>query len=323
MARYILKRLALLVPVLLIMSVVVFGVLRMGKTDPAQAWLRISGIRVTETSLAQARNDLGLNKPIVVQYGEWLSGAIRLDFGNSYVNGNPALQDIVGYMPVTLKLTFAAILATVLISVPLGVLAAVYKDGWADWLTRIFAFGGVSMPSFWLGFLLVYLFSIHLGWLPAMGLAGPLSYILPVLTLSFMSIGINIRLVRASMLEHMHSRFVTYAEARGVGRRQVVMKHVLRSALLPVVTSLGMHFGEMLGGAVIVENIFNLPGVGRYVVTAINNHDYPVIQAFTILTTGFFIILNLGVDVLYAAIDPRIRLAENPHRGRTSREASA
>lgn len=308
MPRYILKRLALLLPVLLIMSVVVFGVLRMGKTDPAQAWLRISGIRITEDSLAQAREDLGLNRPIPVQYMAWLKGAIQLDFGSSYVNGRPALHDIAGYMPVTLKLTFAAILATILISIPLGVLSAVYKDGWIDWLTRIFAFGGVSIPSFWLGFLLVYLFSLQLGWLPPMGLSGPLSYILPVFTLSFMSIGINIRLVRASMLEHMNNRFVTYAEARGLSRRLVVLKHVLMSALLPVVTSLGMHFGEMLGGAVIVENIFNLPGVGRYVVTAINNHDYPVIQAFTILTTGFFIILNLGVDMLYAAIDPRIRL---------------
>lgn len=308
MIRYILKRLALLIPILLIMSVVVFGVLRLGKTDPAQAWLRVSGIPATEGSLQQARHELQLDRPLPVQYFHWLQGAVRLDFGDSYVNGRPALQDILGYMPVTLKLTFAAILVTVLASIPLGVLSAVYKNSWIDSLTRMFAFAGVSLPSFWLGFLLVYLFSIKLDILPPMGLSGPLSYIMPVFTLSLMSLGINIRLVRASMLEHMNQRFVLYAKARGLRPSVITFKHVLKSALLPVITSLGMHFGEMLGGAVIVENIFNLPGVGRYVVTAINNHDYPVIQAFTILTTGFFIVLNLGVDVLYAAVDPRIRL---------------
>ncbi|ATD81046.1 MULTISPECIES: nickel ABC transporter permease subunit NikB [Desulfovibrio] len=310
MIRFLCRRLLVLSPLLLGVSVFVFAVLRHGKTDPAMAYLRLSGLPPTESLLATTRESLGLNQPLWKQYLDWLSSALQGDLGLSYVTGNPALNEILYYLPATIELTMWAMAATIFISVPLGIAAALYKDRWPDHLTRIFAFSAVSMPSFWLGFLLVLLFSRHLDILPAMGRGGPEFLILPVFTLSFMSMGINIRLVRASMLEHMHSRSVIYARSRGLKKWRIIGQHVLRNAFIPVLTSMSMHFGELLGGAVIVENIFNWPGVGRYVVSAIYNHDYPVIQTFTLVTTLIFVFVNLLTDVLYARIDPRIRLGE-------------
>ena len=263
MIRFLCRRLLLLFPLLLGVSVFVFAVLRHGKTDPAMAYLRLSGLPPTESMLAATRENLGLNNPLWKQYLDWLTSALQGDMGLSYVTGNSALHEILYYLPATIELTMWAMAATIFISVPLGIAAALYKDRWPDHLTRIFAFSAVSMPSFWLGFLLVLLFSRHLDILPAMGRGGPEFLVLPVLTLSFMSMGINIRLVRASMLEHMHSRSVTYARSRGLKKWRIIGQHVLRNALIPVLTSMSMHFGELLGGAVIVENIFNWPGVGR------------------------------------------------------------
>lgn len=304
---YIGRRLLLLIPVLLAVSLVVFLLLRLGAGDPALTYLRLSQIPPTPQALAEVRAALGLDRPLVVQYADWLGRAIRLDFGSSYVTRRPVLGDLLYYLPATLELAGASLLLTILVSVPLGVLAALRRESLFDNLTRILAFTGVSMPNFWLGFLLVYWFSVQLPWLPPMGRGGLAHLILPAVTLALMSTCINIRLLRASLLENLHTRSVLYARARGVREVWVLGRHALQNALIPVVTALGMHIGELLGGAVVVEIIFAWPGVGRYAVSAVYNRDYPVMQCFTLLMTVIFVLCNLAVDLLYAWLDPRIR----------------
>lgn len=309
MIRFIIRRILLLIPILLCVSIFVFLILRMAKGDPAMAYLRLSNIPPTEQALMEARIELGLDKPIIAQYADWMGRALRLDFGRSYVTGKPVLQEVLYYFPATLRLAGAGLLFTMLISIPLGVYAALRKDRAGDHLTRLFAFFGVSMPSFWFGFLLIYLFAVKLGWLPPMGQGGLAHMIMPVMTLSLMSIAINVRFLRANLLENIRSRSTLYARARGVSERRIVWVHVMRNSMIPVVTAIGMHLGEMLGGAVFVENIFSWPGVGRYAVQAVFNRDYPVLQCFILMMTVIFVLCNLFVDILYAFIDPRIRLA--------------
>jgi nickel transport system permease protein len=307
MLKFIIKRILILIPILLTVSIVVFVILRLGKGDPAMAYLRLSQIPPTQQALAEAREALGLNRPLPVQYLTWLGNAFRLDFGLSYVTHRPVLNDIFYYLPATLYLAGVSLIITILVSLPLGIMSAVYRERFPDHLTRAMAFVGVSTPSFWLGFLLVYVFSLKLGWLPPMGRGGPSHIVLPAMTLALMSMCINIRLIRASMLEQMSARFVLYARVRGVLDRWIIGCHVLKNSMIPVVTALGMHIGELLGGAVVVEIIFAWPGVGRYAVSAIYNRDYPVMQCFILIMTVIFVLCNLMVDILYAWIDPRIR----------------
>lgn len=309
MIRFTIKRILVLFPILLLVSVVVFLILRLAKGDPAMAYLRMSNIPPTDQALVEARMELGLDKPVPVQYVNWLNKALRLDFGRSYVTGRPVLEEILHYLPATLILAGAGLFFTLLASIPLGVVAALKKDRLPDHILRAFSFVGVSIPSFWLGFLLVYAFAVKLRWLPTMGRGGVLHMILPVITLSFMSIAINVRFLRANLLENIRSRSTLYARARGISERRIVWVHVMRNSMIPVVTAIGMHLGEMLGGAVLVENIFSWPGVGRFAVQAVFNRDYPVLQCFILMMTTIFVLCNLFVDILYALIDPRIRLA--------------
>ena len=307
MLKFIARRLLALVPILLLMSVVVFLMLRMAKGDPAMAYLQLSNIPPTDEAMAEARSSLGLDRPLAVQYVDWLGRALRLDFGISYTSNRPVLEGILRSMPVTLDLAFKALAVTLLVSFPLGILAALRKDRLLDHATRVFAFVGVSLPGFWFGLMLVTLFSVVLKVLPPMGRGTPAHYIMPLATLSLMSIAINIRFIRASLLEQMKSRSVLYARSRGLTKGAMLL-HVLRNALLPVVTAIGMHLGELLGGAVIVENIFAWPGVGRYALFAISNRDYPVLQCFILFMTVVFVLCTLASDILCAWLDPRLRL---------------
>ena len=308
MLNYILRRLLLLVPMLLGVSVIVFLLLHYGPNDPAMSYLRLSNIPPTDEALAQARTQLGLDQPLLVQYLNWLVNAIQLDFGRSYVTGAPVVERLLYYLPNTLYLAGVAIILTIVISVPLGVLSAVYKDRWPDHLTRIMAYIGVSSPSFWLGFMLMLIFAVQLGWLPSMGIGGFKHVIMPALSIAFMSACINIRLIRSNMLEQMNNRTVLYAHMRGVKKSTIIGRHVLKNSLLPVITALGMSIGEILGGSVIAEVIFSWPGVGRYAVSSLYNRDFPVMQCYILLMTVLFVICNLIVDILYAIVDPRIRL---------------
>lgn len=311
MIKFICRRILLLIPMLIVISVLVFILLRLGENDPAMSYLRLSQIPPTEEALRVAREELGLNRPLVVQYFDWAFKVIRLDFGRSYVTGAPVSERLLYYLPNTLYLGAVSLGITLLISFPLGIMSVLKKDRWPDHLTRVIAFTGVSTPSFWLGFLLVYVFSVKLGWLPSLGMGSPMHVIMPAFTLSLMSMCINMRLIRTSMLEQMNTRSVLYARIRGVFEKWIIGRHVLKNSMIPVVTALGMHIGEMLGGAVVVEIIFAWPGVGRYAVSAIYNRDFPVMQCFILMMTLLFVLCNLAVDILYAWIDPRIRYGEN------------
>lgn len=309
MMRFIFRRVLLLIPMLLGTSLFIFLILRLGPSDPALDYLRLSKIPPTPQAVESARELLGLDKPIMTQYFHWLSDALHLDFGISYATQKPVLPDLLYFLPATLQLAGLALALTIILSVPMGMLAARYREKWPDQLVRVIAFIGVSMPNFWLGFLLILLFSIHLGWLPPMGKGEAKHLIMPVIAISLMSLAINARLLRASMLEVAGQRHVRYARLRGLSEMTVERSHILRNAWLPVITAIGMHIGELLGGALIIESVFSWPGVGRYAVSAIMNRDYPVIQCFTLLMVVIFVLCNLVVDIIYAIADPRIRLS--------------
>lgn len=307
MTSFIIKRILLIIPIMFVVSFLVFSVLRLGPVDPAQAYLLNSRIPPTEEALKVTRAELGLDKPFFTQYAIWLKGAVTLDFGKSYMTKRDALGDLIYYFPTTLKITFLAMIMVIIVSIPLGILGAVKKDSIADKLVKLFSFIGVSTPSFWFGFLLVYLFALKLNILPPFGFDGISSYIMPILTLGLMSSAINIRITRTSFLEHINGRSAKYLKVHGVSEKTIMSKYVLKNSMIPVVTSLGMHFGELIGGAVVVEVLFALPGVGRYVVSSITNHDYPVIQCFMILMTAVFIIVNLIIDIIYVYLNPKIK----------------
>lgn len=313
MLRYLLRRLLLLVPMIFAASVIIFAMLRLGTGDPALDYLRLSNLPPTTEMVASTRAMLGLDQPLVIQYGTWLWKAMQLDFGISYATQRPVLDDVMRFLPATLLLAGAALALILLTSVPLGIWAARHPDRLPDFLVRAIAFLGVSMPNFWLAFLLVMLFSVHLNWLPAMGYGGWEHLILPAVSIAFMSLAINARLLRASMLEVAGQRHVTWARLRGLSDKQTERQHILRNASLPMITAIGMHIGELIGGTMIIENIFAWPGVGRYAVSAIFNRDYPVIQCFTLIMVIVFALCNLTVDVVNAALDPRIRRHEGAH----------
>ncbi|MFF9550801.1 nickel ABC transporter permease subunit NikB [Methylobacterium fujisawaense] len=308
MLRFIAARLALIPPMLLGVSILVFVMLRLGQGDPALDYLRLSQIPPTDAALADARILLGLDRPFVVQYLDWLWRALQGDFGLSYVTRRPVLPELLGYLPATLELAGTALAITIAVSLPLGAWAAGHRGGWQDRLVRGIAVLGVSLPNFWIAFLLVALFSVTLRWLPPMGRGTLAHLVMPAFAICLMSLAVNARLLRASMLEVAGTRHVLYARLRGLPERTVRRRHVFRNALVPVVTATGMHVGELLGGALVVETIFSWPGVGRYAVSAIYNRDYPVIQCFTLVMTAVFVLCNLAVDIAYAWLDPRMRL---------------
>lgn len=311
MLKYIIKRLLLLPPLVLAVSLVIFMFLRLSGAEPALAYLRAASIPLTDQSIALAERQLGLDKPIWDQYWHWLTHAAQLDFGTSYMTGRPVWDDILYFLPATLQLSSFALFITLALSLPLAVWAARYRDKWPDFSIRGLAFIGVSIPNFWLAFMLVLLFAVQLRWLPAMGYGGLSHMLLPGFAIAFMSLCINARLLRASMLEAQGQRYVRYARMRGISERRIERTHVLRNSLLPIITAIGMHIGELIGGALVVETIFAWPGVGRYVLNAISNNDYPVIQCFTLLLTMIFILCNLLIDIIYVLLDPRIRVEAN------------
>ena len=309
MLRYIALRLILLIPVLLGVSLIVFILLHLGNGDPALDYLRLSQIPPTDAALAEARQALGLDRPLPEQYLTWIWNALHLDFGISYITGRPVLDDLLYYLPATLQLGGLALLATLAFSIPLGLIAARWQGKWPDQVVRVVTFIGVSMPNFWLAFLLIAWLSLWLGWLPPMGRGDAAHLIMPVLAIALMSMSINARLLRASLLDVRQHRHVFYARARGLNERRVWRDHILRNAWMPLVTATGMHIGELLGGALVIETIFAWPGVGRFAVSAVLNRDFPVMQCFTLLLTTLLVLCNLVVDICYAWLDPRTRLS--------------
>jgi peptide/nickel transport system permease protein len=307
---FIVRRIALTIPVLVAMSVFVFLIVRLVPGDPVRTML---GFRATEENVATIRASLGLDRPWLDQYLSWIGGVLRGDFGQDFVSHVPLTQLLGERLPVTLELTVLSMALALVIGVPLGVIAAT-RPGRLRRLTSGFVIAGVSIPDFWLGIMLVLLFTATLGLLPPSGFVpfgedpiGNLRYMaLPVLTLAIAEAAYILRTTRGAMEETLGAPYVTFLRAKGLPERSIVFRHALRNAALPIVTVVGIQFGVLLGGAIVVESLFALPGVGRLIVTAVNQRNYMVVQGGVLVIAALFIVVNLLTDLLYGWLDPRL-----------------
>jgi ABC-type dipeptide/oligopeptide/nickel transport system permease component len=304
MSVYLLRRLAQSVLVLLGVSFVVFFILYL-TGDPALVLLPPD---VTAEDIRKFREEMGFNDPFIVQYGRFLGGALRGDFGQSVRHGEPAFSLVLERLPATFQLSGAALLVALVLAIPAGVLSAVRRNTLTDYVATVFALLGQSMPTFWLGIMLILVFSVQFNLLPSSGRGGLEHLVLPAVTLGLFTTARITRLTRSGMLEVLNQDYIRTARAKGVGGRPVVWKHAFKNAAIPIVTIVGIELGTLLGGSVITETIFAWPGVGRLSVQAIYNRDYPVVQAAVFLLASTFVVVNLIVDLLYTYLDPRIRL---------------
>ena len=308
MLNYLLRRLAGALIVILGVSCLVFLLIQLVPGDPVEVML---GESASSADRAALREQLGLNQPILLQLWQYLSGLARGDLGISLFSQRPISELLLERIPATLLLTVAALGFALMIAVPLGVLAALRKDTAWDTGAMGFALLGVSIPNFWLGPLLILVFSLWLGWFPVSGAEGPGAWVLPALTLGTGLAAILSRMVRSSLLEVLQEDYMRTARAKGLSPTRVVWVHGLRNALLPVITLLGLQLGALLGGAVITETVFSWPGIGSLTIEAIQRRDYPLVQACVLLISLAYVVINLATDFVYAWIDPRIRLGED------------
>lgn len=305
MIRYIIRRVLFLIPVLIGVAFCVFTLLYLTPGDPAKMVL---GDMATEEAIARFREAEGLNDPFLVQFGNYLYKAVtKGDIGRSYVTKRPVLNEIMQAFPSTMKLAAFAMVIAIVIGIPCGILSAIKQYSLFDTITMIFAMVGLSMPVFWLGLLLILLFSVHLRWLPSSGFDTFRAMILPSLALSAQSISMVTRMTRSSMLEVVRADYIRTARSKGQKESVVIWVHALHNALIPVVTLCGLQFGELLAGAILTESIFAVPGVGRLMVESIKARDYPIVQGGVLFVAIAFSIVNLLVDLVYAYIDPRIK----------------
>ena len=332
MLSYIIKRVLGVIPVLLCVSMLVFGFLRLIPGDPALVML---GERATPENIARVREQLGLNKPIYEQYLTFVSHALRGDLGRSILRQEPVTQEIIRRFPATIELALAALLFAIAVGIPAGVISAVRRGSWFDSSSMLVALTGVSMPIFWLGLMLIYLFAVVLHLLPTGGrldastqlapitnlvlvdsllrgnipvfIQGLRHLLLPALALGTIPMAIIARMTRSSMLEVLGQDYIRTAHAKGLMARTVVVRHALRNAWLPIITVVGLQVGILLSGAILTETVFSWPGIGRWLVDAIYARDYPIVQGVTLIIALIFVVVNLSVDILYALVDPRIR----------------
>ena len=306
MRDYILKRLATVIPILIGISFLSFALISLSPSNPAEVALRVNEIVPTEEAVRAMEEQLRTNKPYIERYVTWLTDSLQGDFGNSYVNNKPVATLIGQAIPNTIKLAFVALLITIVFSVLVGILCAVYEGSFGDKLARALVFVGTAMPSFWVGLLLIWIFSVKLNLFPTSGMERPSSIVLPAITLALAYISTYVRLIRNNMVQNKHENYVYYARIRGL-KETTIIKHIFKNSLQSSLTALGMSIPKLIAGTVVVENIFAWPGVGRVCVDAIFNRDFPVIQAYILLMAVLFVICNLLVDILSVAIDPRIR----------------
>ncbi len=305
MKRYVLRRLLSFIPVLLGVVTIAFFLMRLLPGDPAAVMLSKSGASAEQVQ--QLRATLGLDQPIYLQYWAFLRGIVRGDFGASLWEHRPVMSMIAEQMPSTIQLALAALLVALLVGTPLGIFAAIYRNSWIDRLSVMLAVLGVSMPMFWSGLLLILLFSATLNWLPAIGQGDLKHLILPAATLGFACVGTVTRTVRSSMVEVLQQEYVTTARSKGLTPLAVVWKHALPNALIPVVTLVGLQFGWLLGGTVVIETVFSRQGLGELLVQAILWKDLPLVQGAVLVTAVMYLVINLIVNLTYALMDPRIR----------------
>lgn len=305
MSRYVLKRLLMLIPVILGVTIVIFSLMYFVPGDPATA---ILGSSAEPWEYEELREKMGLNEPYIVQLLAYLKQVfLNFNLGNSYITGVSITTELIGRLPRTLALGLFSVVVSIVVGIPLGVNAAVHQGTTGDWLPMTVALFGISMPGFWLALMLVLVFSVQLGWLPPYGMGGIEYWILPILSGSFHGIANLARQTRSSMLEVLGSDYVTMARAKGMPERTVIYKHALPNALIPIITVLGGTLARIFGTGMLTETIFSIPGVGYYMVKAVNNRDYPAVQGSVLLLAIIFSIVMLLTDLVMASVDPRIK----------------
>lgn len=304
MAKYILKRLLCLIPVIFGIALLIFYIMDQAPADPAAI---ILGDAATEESIAQLREELGLNDPFFVRFFRYIFDALQGDFGRSYLTNVRVVDEIAVRFPVTLKLAVFGILLSLLIGIPVGIVSAVRQYSFLDYSSMLFTLVLTSMPGFWLGMLMLLLFSLKLGWFPSTGAEGFISFILPTITVSSRSMANIARMTRATMLEVLSQDYIRTARAKGAPERRVIFKHSLKNALIPVITVAGTNFGSLMGGAVLIETVFTMPGLGTLLVTAVRSQNIPVVMGCVLVIAVCFSLINLVVDLLYTFLDPRLK----------------
>jgi peptide/nickel transport system permease protein len=316
MTTYIIRRLIQSVFVLIIVTLLVFLTMHILPGDPILIFISSGELKQTSLQEIEAlRHQFGLDKPLMRQYIDWFAGVVRGDFGISIVQREPVMKEIARRLPITFQLSLIALIISTIIGIPAGVVCAVRRGKWVDTLVTILANAGITIPVFWLGIMLIYLFALKLGWLPVQGYTSPFTdfgksvkqMIMPVFCLSIFSISSITRQTRSSMLEVMRQDYIRTAWAKGLKERLVIMKHGIKNGLIPIVTLLGMSFSFIVGGSVLIENVFNIPGMSRLVVNAVFVQDYPVVQGFVLIIAVVVLVTNLIVDISYGWLDPRIR----------------
>jgi ABC-type dipeptide/oligopeptide/nickel transport system permease component len=303
MLAYIIRRILQLIPVLFLISLLVFLMLHFIPGDPAVV---VAGLEAPVEVVEQIRAELGLDKPLRVQYLAFMGRILKGDLGTSIRTGAPVTLEIAERFPYTLTIAFWATLLAAVVGMTTGVIAAVNHNRFWDNVTMVLTLLAISTPSYWLGLMLMLLFALYLGLLPSFGVSTPLHYIMPVITLGTQSAGLIARMTRSAMLDVLSQDYVRTARAKGLREIRVILKHGLKNALLPVVTIVGLRFGGLLAGTVLVESVFAIPGIGRMMVDGVLNRDYPMVQGAVLIIAASFVIINMLVDVLYALIDPRI-----------------
>ena len=315
MRTYVLKRLLLIVPTLLGAAALVFVIMRVIPGDVALLILGGDSGQIDQRQLTAMRRNRGLDQSLLVQFGTWLWGILRLDFGNSLWTGQPVIQELLIRLPLSLQLALFATIVSVIIAIPLGMLAAVRQDTWVDYAVRVFSIGGLAMPGFWVGILTILTLVIFFGWGPPLEYTPPWvdpwanfqMMVWPVVTVGYRFSAVTTRMTRSTVLEVLREDYIRTAWAKGLRERAVVIRHALKNAMLPVITLIGTEFAFLIGGLVVTETVFTLNGIGRFVVDAVAHRDYPVVQALVFLIAFGFVVVNLLVDLTYAWFDPRIR----------------
>ncbi len=304
MGRYIRNRLLWMIPVLIGVAVMIFSIMYFVPGDPAAI---ILGKEAEEWEILALRQQMGLEDPFLVQLGRFLWNALHLNFGESYFTGIPVIKEIAMRMPRTTMLGFLSMFCTMIVGVPLGIYAATHRGQLGDSLVMALALVGVSFPAFWMALMLVLVFSLRLHWFPATGIGSWKNYVLPVLASTISGVGTQARLARSSMLEVVRSDYITTARSKGLKEREVIYKHALPNALLPILTSAGSRLAHIFGGSTIIETVFSIPGIGTYMINAVNNRDYPIVRASVLVLAILFSLVMLLVDLAYAFVDPRIK----------------
>ncbi|MFD7522980.1 nickel ABC transporter permease [Paenibacillus chitinolyticus] len=303
-------RIAYFACVLFFLSLVTFVLMKLAPGDPVRAVLKADEGAVSAVDVAAVKEKLGLNMPIYEQYARWFAGVLRLDLGKSYTTGRDVVDILMERLPATFFLMAGAMLVVVLTAVPLGILGAKYQGRWPDHISRLIALLGISMPTFWLGLLLIYLFSYHLNWLPVMGGGDLLHLILPSLTLGFVMAPEYIRLLRSGLLDTLSQPYIRAARGRGIPEWRITVNHALRAALLPVISLFGLSVGSLLAGSVVTESLFGWPGLGSLAMEAFTQRNYPIIQGYVLFSGLCIGLANLLSDISLGYMDPRIRYAK-------------